>query len=214
MRQFENSILGLAYLAVLASCADPNREYSPQLKHFEPEVEYTADVDMYRSPSLETYGESSLFKDLMASRTPVEGTVPRGFMPYPFPNTNEGYNLAGETLKNPLPNSPEIEAEGKELYSKFCVHCHGPEGKGDGTMVKNGKFPPPPSYTAGVSSGGGKMSELPEGKMFHSITYGRNLMGSHASQLNADERWKIIRYIQTLQKPGAAAVQHEGASKN
>ena len=35
--------------------------------------------------------------------------------------------------------------------------------------------------------------------MFHTITYGKNLMGSHASQLNNEERWKVIRYVQTLQ---------------
>ena len=29
-------------------------------------------------------------------------------------------------------------------------------------------------------------------------------MGSHASQLTSEERWKIIRYVQTLQNPGGA----------
>jgi hypothetical protein len=28
--------------------------------------------------------------------------------------------------------------------------------------------------------------------------YGKGLMGSHASQLNYDERWKIVRYVQEL----------------
>jgi hypothetical protein len=41
---------------------------------------------------------------------------------------------------------------------------------------------------------------MPEGKMFHSITYGRNIMGSYASQLNPEERWKVIMFVQTLQK--------------
>ena len=30
------------------------------------------------------------------------------------------------------------------------------------------------------------------------------MMGSHASQLTSEERWKILRYVQTLQNPGGA----------
>jgi hypothetical protein len=44
------------------------------------------------------------------------------------------------------------------------------------------------------------LKNLSAGKMYHSITHGKNLMGSYASQVNPTERWKIIRFIQTLQK--------------
>ena len=37
--------------------------------------------------------------------------------------------------------------------------------------------------------------DLPEGKMFHTITYGKVLMGSHASQLTQEERWLLVMYI-------------------
>jgi SNF family Na+-dependent transporter len=33
---------------------------------------------------------------------------------------------------------------------------------------------------------------MPEGQMFYSMTYGKNLMGSYASQLTRDQRWAII----------------------
>jgi len=33
--------------------------------------------------------------------------------------------------------------------------------------------------------------------MFHTITYGKGLMGAHASQLNKEERWKLVHYIRT-----------------
>jgi mono/diheme cytochrome c family protein len=155
---------------------------------------------MYRSPSYETYSVNPNFKDSMSARRPVEGTIPRGstYLPYPYPNTPEGYEAAGRELKNPLERSAANLAEGKRLFEIFCVNCHGAEGKGDGSIVQNGKFPPPPSYS-------GQLKDLSEGKMFHSVTYGKNLMGSHASQVNQSERWKIIMYIQTLQKLGGAA---------
>ena len=197
----------LAILVLLVACANPSREYSTDLQHFEPTIQFTADVDMYVSPSLETYGESDLFSDNMTARQPVPGTIPRGHMPYLYENTNEGYKLAGDSLRNPIATSPEVIEKGKDLYIKFCVQCHGDKGNGDGILIKNEKFPPPPSYLTGVSSGGGSLLELSEGKMFHSITYGRNLMGSHASQLNAAERWMTIHYIKDLQKAATTIVE-------
>ena len=49
------------------------------------------------------------------------------------------------------------------------------------------------------------IKNLPEGKIFHSITYGKGLMGQHASQLTAEERWKLVYYVQKLQGPKETA---------
>jgi mono/diheme cytochrome c family protein len=41
--------------------------------------------------------------------------------------------------------------------------------------------------------------------MFHSITYGKGVMGSYASQVTRAQRWMIIKYIRTeLQKSTTA----------
>jgi mono/diheme cytochrome c family protein len=40
---------------------------------------------------------------------------------------------------------------------------------------------------------------MPDGTMFHSITYGKNNMGSYASQLTREQRWQVIKYVRTLQ---------------
>jgi len=34
--------------------------------------------------------------------------------------------------------------------------------------------------------------------MYHVIMHGKGIMGSHASQLTYDERWKIVRYVVKL----------------
>ncbi len=175
------SLLVAAIIMVLHSCShdkkDPGYEFMP---------------DMYRSPSYETYSANPNFEDGMTARQPVKGTIPRGFMPFGYPNTNEGYEAAGTELKSPLARTEENLIEGERLYGVFCMQCHGKEGKGDGTIIKNEKFPPPPSYS-------GQLKDLVEGKMYWTITYGKNLMGSHASQLNSAERWKVILYVQKLQ---------------
>jgi len=44
------------------------------------------------------------------------------------------------------------------------------------------------------------MIKMAEGTMFHSATYGKNMMGSYASQLSAKQRWMIIHYIKEKQK--------------
>ena len=46
--------------------------------------------------------------------------------------------------------------------------------------------------------------------MFYVVTYGKNAMGSYASQLSTKQRWMIIHYIKEKQglansKPAAAA---------
>jgi len=153
--------------------------------------------DMYRSPSIETYvdygelrGEYSndSIRNRMTARQPVKGSIPRGFQPYAYENTAEGYDLAGQNLKNAIPYSEEVVKQGEELYGMFCVHCHGKTGQGDGILVERDKFPPIPTKFSPTL-------ELAEGKMFHTITYGKGLMGSHSSQLNKEERWKLVHYI-------------------
>ena len=49
------------------------------------------------------------------------------------------------------------------------------------------------------------MKDLTDGKIYHTITYGLNMMGSHAGQLLPDERMRIIMYVHELQKMGAPA---------
>lgn len=181
------------YAIVLFSCASdplsPGLEYMP---------------DMYRSESIETYGEYAN-QDIqnnennMGARKPVNGTIARGYDLYPFANTPEAYEAAGAQLKNPIVCSPEALAQGQILYQNFCTHCHGDAGKGDGAITKSSKWPgPPPAFD------GPQLVNLPEGKIFHSITYGKGNMGSHASQLTQQDRWKLVHYVQKLQGKKAA----------
>ncbi len=37
--------------------------------------------------------------------------------------------------------------------------------------------------------------KMPVGTMFHSVTYGKNNMGSYASQLTRKQRWMVIQYV-------------------
>jgi mono/diheme cytochrome c family protein len=163
--------------------------------------------DMYRSNSLEYYQTHTVDGiSQMNAKEPVKGTVARGYLPYGYENTAGDYEKAGTSLKNPLTakSRAEYEAEGEVLYGKFCVHCHGATGAGDGKV--GGKLPgPPPAYS-------GALKSLPEGKIFHTITYGKGTMGPHASQLTQEERWKLVYFVQKLQGPKENAAGQDSAA--
>lgn len=174
-------------------------------KHDEnsPGVEYMP--DMYRSPSLESNMAYVRIKDgketgdtLQVNRLPVAGTVARGYLPWPYENTPEGYEDAKMNAHNPLEKNEKNLKDAEELYGKFCVHCHGPAGQGDGPVGQKLPGPPPP-YTAPDKI------NMTEGEIFQIITYGKGLMGSHASQVSQEERWKLVMYVQHLQHPNGTA---------
>jgi mono/diheme cytochrome c family protein len=160
--------------------------------------------DMYRGPALENAGVHVISEDtLYSSKIPVKGSIARGYIPYAYPNTGEGYEQAGLYLRNPIALTPQVEKDAEALYGKFCVHCHGAAGAGDGKV--GAKLPgAPPAYN-------GALKNLPEGKIFHSITYGKGLMGNHASLLTQEERWKLVHYVQKLQGPKTAATDSAAA---
>lgn len=155
------------------------------------------------------------FANGQTAQVPPAGTIPVGFDRFQYENTVEDYERAGAELTNPLEITEATIAQGQALYLAYCAVCHGTEGKGDGPITQdrtlktaNGSrqlenFPPPPNMQAsgGInSSRGGLMSELSDGKIYHTITYGVGLMGSHASQLSPEERWKVVAYVNELQK--------------
>jgi mono/diheme cytochrome c family protein len=198
-------IFGIVCASALAltSCKeDPNS----------PGVEYMP--DMYRSPALEAYVDYGNNKTMdwtqsmkeeaglkpVLSRLPVPGTIPHVkadmaafVMPYPLNNTPEDYERSATEVRSPLLPTKKNILRGQEIYTLMCTHCHGEAGHGDGAISKNGHIQGIPDYAT-------KLKDLSEGKMFHTLTYGKGLMGQHASQLNQLERWQVIEWVKLLQK--------------
>ena len=156
--------------------------------------------NMYRSASYDTYTENPVFENGITSQLPVQGTIPRGFVPFEYENTTEDYLKAGRVLKNPIALDDKILDEGKQLYLMFCQHCHGENGDGKGS-ISHPVYGGIPSYSDDLAPRrtGSSMSELKSGHIFHALTYGLNAMGPHASQLTKEERWKIVHYVHELQ---------------
>lgn len=131
---------------------------------------------------------SNLFADGYGMRTPVEGTVARGFIPYPY----KGETNPKEVLSNPfLPTKENLEL-GKAKFNTFCSPCHGYFANGDSRL--RGQFPSPPTLHSKRAIG------FSDGMIYHIITNGQNAMPSYASQVTREERWAIINYIRVLQR--------------
>ena len=198
--------LVILVVTLAVSCSDvqrnPGRIYMP---------------DMAYSRAYETYATTEEMKaDLLKrgihfSNIPVPGTIKRGEL-LPFlltkdaPGDSTNYHASRE-VKNPLTSMDTVEAE--RLYLVNCAICHGPKLDGNGPLYKGGDGPFP-AAPANFISGKPEYLAMPEGMMFYSATYGKNKMGSYASQLNTEQRWMVIAYIKSKQaaataKPAASA---------
>jgi len=200
MRTFNIFTLSVLSIAVLSSCVksrgnNPGLEYAP---------------DMYDSKGYEPYNQkdSNLINPYgMNMREPVKGTIAQGQMDYyyPYPNTADGYEAAGAGLQMPA-NLQDAEGRGKYNYEIYCSPCHGANGGNDGKVMEKVGKPVWPSYQDAY------IKTLPVGKIYHTLTYGKNNMGSHASVLSPADRWKVIRYVKELS--GEASMQADSSQNN
>jgi len=178
MKSILKITIAMAFLYTLSSCwndkSKPNYQYMP---------------DMYESVGYETYSQNPNYANGMTTQLPVEGTIARGHVSYEYENTNEGYEAAKLDSKNPLEINEMNLTKGEKMYEIYCNTCHGKTGAGDGVMVEREKFLGVPNY---------KDRDISEGSIYHVIMYGRNMMGSHASQLTVLERWQVTMYVQKL----------------
>ncbi len=217
MRSILNLVGGLACAVVLAGCSasgnNQGKEYAPNMYHSVAYEPYSQIVDKesgrwltsieYKDGHAEFYNSNSLNPFHMNMREPAPNTVSRnknGYLPYRL--GKDSLAFAARTLKNPLDSTAEVIAGGKALYEMYCDHCHGPKGAGDGKVaagvtidgVQKGNYNGVPNYNSDA------LKHISEGHIFHVITHGKGLMWAHGSQISPEDRWKIAKYVKTLQK--------------
>ena len=191
---------------IIVSCSDvrrnPGRVYMP---------------DMSYSRALETYAklDSSKFTNNPAeigegkiyyTSYPVAGAMARGDeLPFAYamdkPGDTTNY-VASKQAQNPLPalDAGQMK-EAERLYLVNCGVCHGSKLDGNGPLWKDGSGP----FTSAPKN---LMTlDMPDGQMFYSITYGKNMMGSYASQITDKQRWMVIHYIKAQQAAKSASAK-------
>lgn len=184
--------------AVIVSCSDVKRKpgsiYMP---------------DMAYSRAYESYADHSNLaeKGINYNNRPVEGTIARGEeMPFHIAKDAAGDTtnyFASRAVKNPIDSLTDKQlVEAERLYLINCGICHGAKLDGNGPLYKGGEGP----YAAKPATlvGDVKYESMPDGQMFYSVAYGKNLMGSYASQLSRTQRWMVIKYIKEKQSAAKA----------
>jgi mono/diheme cytochrome c family protein len=175
--------------AVLVSCSKVRRNTG---RAYMPDMAYSRAYETYAST------EALQKKGVHYNAMPVEGTIARGDTLTVYSNKNDSAGYANsKNFVNPLPALSAIQfKEASRLYLIYCGICHGEKLDGQGPLWKGGDGPFPAAPKDFMAA---DMKAMAEGTMFHSVTYGKNLMGSYAPQLSAEQRWMIIHYIKEKQ---------------
>lgn len=177
------SVASLALSVGLVSCSpdanDPGVEYAPEMYESIP----------YEPLKQITFNKVNSFG--INERTPANGTVPRGKLAYYDHIPKDSVGIAERVLHNPYAYTKANIEEGQVLFTRFCQHCHGEKGDGQGPVGI--KYKGVPNYSAGA------YKTMNDGHIYHVIEWGRNRMMPHGSQVNPEERWKIAMYVHVLQ---------------
>lgn len=191
-------IASLTAVVALTACSDVKRKpgsiYMP---------------DMAYSRAYESYADHSNLaeKGINYNSRPVVGSISREedmpfHIPMDMPGDTTNYT-ASKAVPNPYDTlSKKDMDEAERLYLINCGICHGDKLNGNGPLYKDGAGP----YAAkpAVLVGDAKYEAMPAGQMFYSVAYGKNLMGSYASQLSRKQRWQVIAYIKAKQQASKA----------
>ena len=101
---------------------------------------------------------------------------------------------ATRTMKNPIPASPEVIAEGRAHFADHCASCHANDGSGK-TEMGQGLFPKAPDM-ATVSQ------ELTDGELFYVIEQGVRFTGMPAWSIGTpageEASWHLVHFIRHL----------------
>jgi len=155
--------------------------------------------DMLESVPWDSFSANPQFADGMTMRPRVDETVLYGEPQFRFTKGTEEAARAGKELVNPMEPDESTLARGEALYMTYCEVCHGPAGMGDGPVSGRAGFPAPPSFVVPEA----KSRAMPDGQIFHIVTFGGENMASYAAEIPPGDRWKVVLWIRQLQQRSA-----------
>ncbi|MGB9771668.1 MAG: c-type cytochrome [Candidatus Kapaibacteriota bacterium] len=138
------------------------------------------------------------FAPLISDAFPLANSYPTKPLIYRF--EPQDYSIPEKIFTNPLPKTNFVVSRGKTLFRRFCIPCHNEDGKGKGPIVTKVElkadeegFPPPKDLTSESTR------KMTDGRLFHILSAGQNLMFSFHDKLTIFDKWALIHYIRELQ---------------
>lgn len=170
-------------------------------KSAKPPLEVFPDMD--RQIKLRPQSGNEFFKNGRSSQLYVEGTVARGDAYQDLPvNTGrvQGSTNFVDTIPAPVAVEETLLNRGRQRYDIHCAPCHGAAGDGKGIIAKYG-------MVAVANFHDPRIVKMPAGEIFHTITHGKNLMGSYGAAIDIADRWAIVAYMRALQRSRLATAE-------
>jgi mono/diheme cytochrome c family protein len=163
-----------------------------------PPIEIFPDMD--RQPKLRPQTRNNFFPDQLSSQLPVPGTVARGSAYEDSPaNTGRITSTTNFVETIPVPVTAQLIMRGRQRYQINCSPCHSAMGDGNGITKRLGM-----AVVGNLHDK--RIVELPDGDIFNTITYGKNLMGAYGANVSIQDRWAIVAYVRALQRSRLADV--------
>jgi mono/diheme cytochrome c family protein len=95
-------------------------------------------------------------------------------------------------LQNPLSFTRENFNRGKEGYDYYCIHCHGPGGKGYATVGQS--FAPLPTDLSGKY-----VQNQMDGEIFLKTMFGYKRHPPLADTVSEQDLWAVVLYLRSLE---------------
>ena len=110
--------------------------------------------------------------------------------------------IGNKDQENPLSDTPETRADGKEAISHYCVDCHGMDGQNTGVPFVNHISPPIPSLASPV------VQSYTDGQLKSILDNGIEPSGMPGSKgtLSDEELWSIVVFIRHLPPAGSQGI--------
>lgn len=218
-------ILLFAIAIFTSSCVrdyeKPGSEYMPDMGHsiaYESNVYTDYYYNTWDEASTSEAGSGKSLLELSKPKKPIAGTIARGYaggnvpagpadrgitvptngsVPYYYEDTEpERARAIAEIVDNPYPITEAALKNGKAMYVIFCATCHGEKADGNGYLVRDdgGKYPAQPANLINE-----EFTTASNGRYYHALMYGKNVMGGYSDKISYEERWNVIHYLRSLQ---------------
>jgi mono/diheme cytochrome c family protein len=179
VRSLSRGIAGGALLLVCGEACDEAGIDTPDLERMIVQERY------------QTYDPCELFPDGRAMRTPPEDTVAHS--PYEItPDIARGVVNGAYVDRIPIPVTRELLARGQDRFQIYCATCHGIAGDGESWVARKMSLRKPPSLIDA------RVRSFPPGRIYQVIQEGYGLMRSYVEDLDQEDRWAVVGYVQAL----------------
>jgi mono/diheme cytochrome c family protein len=136
---------------------------------------------------------------LLAGMAGCRATPPSKFETTAVTLAKHHFFIGNNQQKNPLPDSAETRADGKEAFSHYCVACHGMDGQNTGVPFADHISPPIPSLASA------DVQRYSDGQLKWILDNGISPSGMPGSKgtLSDEELWSIVVYLRHLPPVGS-----------